>query len=126
MSVVPTQYRAPIEVTFTFPESLQAEVGFKDVTVRELNNAAESQALAGAGQDGSVLIHNLVTSALVRATDLTGTVLQISRADDSVDRFMSQIGPKGRALINVAYGSVNTPKKEESDSFLKSAAGRTV
>lgn len=126
MSVVPTQYRPPIEVTFTFPESLQIEVGFKDVTIRELNNAAESQALSGAGQDGSILIHNLVTSALVRATDMTGAVLQISRADDSIDRFMTQIGPKGRALVNVAYGAVNTPKKEETESFLRSAAGHTV
>jgi len=120
MSVVPTQYRPPIEVTFTFPESLQVEVGFKDVTIRELNNAAESQALSGAGQDGAILIHNLVTS------DMTGAVLQISRADDSIDRFMTQIGPKGRALVNVAYGAVNTPKKEETESFLRSAAGHTV
>jgi hypothetical protein len=66
-------------------------------------------------------MHELAASSLVRATRLDGSVMEISQGDQTVDEFMAAIGPKGRALISVAYGVVNQPQKKSTDAFLKSA-----
>lgn len=128
MGLEAKSYRAPLEQKFTFPkaedpddEDLQEVTGFKDVVIRELQKSAEAHALSKAGTDGGVLMHELAASSLVRATRLDGSVMEISQGDESIDEFMATIGPKGRALISVAYGVVNQPQKKSTDAFLRSA-----
>lgn len=118
----PKSYRQPVEVTFTFPESMQLEVNHRSVTLRELKASAESRAIARANGDGGVLVQELVKEAIVGATDLDGVAKRISTADESIDAFMDAVGPKGRALLAQAYAVVNQPRSEDKDSFLGSAS----
>lgn len=128
MGLEAKSYRAPLEQTFEFPvgetpddENLQEVTGFKSVTIRELLKSSEASALSKAGTDGGMLMHELAASSLVRAVRLDGSTLEITQANESVDEFMSAIGPKGRALVAVAYGAVNQPQRKSTDAFLKSA-----
>lgn len=120
----PKSYRAPVEVTFTFPDSMAVEVQYKSVTVRELKASAESRALARAGTDGARLIQELVKESIVAAVDLDGIEHKITTADETVDIFMDKVGPKGRTALMAAYNSVNQPQKDNLDSFLGSAAAK--
>lgn len=121
-SLQPKSYRGNIEVEFTFPKGLQEDTGILSITIRELPASSESRALSRAGNDGGVLMQELVKEGLVRATLVEDGTIEISTADDSVDRVMNQLGPKGRALALQAYGHVNQPSKDDSSSFLKSAS----
>lgn len=120
----PKSYRSDIEVEFTFPKGLQDDTGIKTITIRELPGSAESRAIARAGNDGGVLMQELVKEGLVRALLVDGTVVEISTGDESVDRIMSQLGSKGRALALQAYSNVNQPSKEDAASFLQSASAK--
>jgi len=131
MSNEPRSYRADVTQTFTFPkpderhpkvEDLQEITGFKDVTVRELRKSDEAQAIALSGNDGGQLLQRMVGYSVVRATRIDGTPMQITAADDSIDVFMSTIGPKGRALVAAAYNAVNQPRQEAAELFLASAS----
>lgn len=124
MTIEAKSYRAAMEVTFTFPATIQEETGYKSVTIRELSKSAETKALARAGLDGAVLMQELSAESLVRAVKVDGTVQEISTADDSIDVFMSAVGSKGRALVGAAYGKVNQPNKDEATSFLGSASAK--
>lgn len=117
----PRSYRQPVEVTFTFPESMQMDVNYKSVTVRELKASAEARAMARAGNDGAKLIQELVRESIVSAVDLDGVVTKISTADESIEIFMDRIGPAGRTAVMAAYNRVNQPQKESIDTFLASA-----
>lgn len=119
MSIDAKSYRESVQVKFTFPAKLQGEIGYKDVTIRELSKGAESQALARAGLDGAVMMHELAAASVVSATKVDGTVEAISTGDESIDKFLSAVGPKGRALIAAAYGRVNQPQKEDLQGFLE-------
>jgi len=117
----PRSYRQPVEVTFTFPESMQMDVNYKSVTVRELKASAEARAMARAGNDGAKLIQELVRESIVSAVDLDGVVTKISTADESIEIFMDRLGPAGRTAVMAAYNRVNQPQKERIDTFLASA-----
>lgn len=117
----PVSYRPPVEITFTFPAELQAEIGYRTVTIRELLPSIEAKAITRAGNDGGVLVQEMVKESLVRAVNVTGGVLEISTADDSIDRFMTEIGPKGRTMLMAAYNRVNQPGVAETKGFLDSA-----
>jgi len=117
----PRSYRQPVEVTFTFPESMQMDVNYKSVTIRELKASAEARAMARAGNDGAKLIQELVRESIVSAVDLDGVVTKISTADESIEIFMDRIGPAGRTAVMAAYNRVNQPQKESIDTFLASA-----
>jgi len=117
----PRSYRQPVEVTFTFPESMQMDVNYKSVTVRELKASAEARAMARAGNDGAKLIQELVRESIVSAVDLDGVVTKISTADESIEIFMDRLGPAGRTAVMAAYNRVNQPQKESIDTFLASA-----
>ena len=118
----PKAYRAPVEVTFTFPESVAASVGYQSVTIRELKSSAESRALARAGTDGARLIQELVRESVVCAIDLDGAKQSISTADESIEIFMDKVGPAGRTMLMAAYNKVNQPVRENLDTFLESAS----
>jgi hypothetical protein len=120
MSVDIKSYRAAMEATFTFPGEVAASTGYKSVTVRELSASMESTALARAGMDGSKLVHELVKESVVRAVLADGTVEQINTGDDSIDKFWTAIGPKGRTLVGNAYTHINQPRPSESADFLAS------
>lgn len=117
----PKSYRQPVEVTFTFPESMQLDVNYKSVTVRELKASAEARALARAGNDGARLIQELVRESIVAAVDLDGVEQKITTADESIEIFMDRVGPKGRTAIMAAYSSVNNPQPEDVSGFLRTA-----
>lgn len=117
----PRSYRQPVEVTFTFPESMQMDVNYKSVTIRELKASAEARAMARAGNDGAKLIQELVRESIVSAVDLDGVVTKISTADESIEIFMDRLGPAGRTAVMAAYNRVNQPQKERIDTFLASA-----
>jgi|688.fasta_scaffold1208644_1 hypothetical protein len=117
----PRSYRQPVEVTFTFPEKVQAEIGYVSVTVRELKASSEARALARAGNDGAKLITELVKESVVCAVDLDGVSGKISTADESIEIFMDRLGPKGRTALMAAYSNVNQPQQDEIADFLKSA-----
>lgn len=117
----PKSYRQPVEVTFTFPESMQLDVNYKSVTVRELKASAEARALARAGNDGARLIQELVRESIVAAVDLDGVEQKITTADESIEIFMDKVGPKGRTAIMAAYSSVNNPQPEDVSGFLRTA-----
>ncbi len=117
----PRSYRQPVEVTFTFPESMQLDVNYKSVTIRELKASAESRAIARAGNDGAKLIHELVKESVVGAVDLEGVAVKITTADESIDIFMDKLGPKGRTALMAAYSNVNNPQPEDVASFLNTA-----
>lgn len=127
----PLSYRADVAQTFTFPapseahpkiENLQEITGFKSVTVRELRKSDEAQAISLSGNDGGQLLQRMVGYSVVRAVKVDGTVMEITSADDSIDVFMSSIGPKGRALVAAAYNAVNQPRQEAAEVFLASAS----
>lgn len=117
----PKSYRQPVEVTFTFPASMQLDVNYKSVTIRELKASAEARAMARSGNDGAKLIQELVRESVVSAVDLNGVVTQISTADESIEIFMDRVGPAGRTAVMAAYNRVNQPQKENIDTFLGSA-----
>lgn len=117
----PKSYRQPVEVTFTFPESMQLDVNYKSVTIRELKASAEARALARAGNDGARLIQELVRESIVAAVDLDGVEQKITTADESIEIFMDRVGPKGRTAIMAAYSSVNNPQPEDVSGFLRTA-----
>ena len=117
----PRSYRQPVEVTFTFPESMQMDVNYKSVTIRELKASAEARALARAGNDGARLIQELVRESIVAAVDLDGVEQKITTADESIEIFMDRVGPKGRTAIMAAYSSVNNPQPEDVSGFLRTA-----
>lgn len=121
MSVNAKSYRAPVEVTFTFPESIQSEIGYISITLRELMPSAEAKAISRAGTDGGVLIQEMVKESLVRAQSVDGTMLEITTADDSIDRIMTAVGPKGRTLLMAAYTKLNQPGVSDTQGFLESA-----
>ncbi len=117
----PRSYRQPVEVTFTFPERIQTDLGYLSVTVRELKASSEARALARAGNDGAKLITELVKESVVCATELDGTVARISTADETIEIFMDRLGPKGRTVLMAAYSNVNQPQQDEIADFLQSA-----
>ena len=117
----PRSYRQPVEVTFTFPESMQMDVNYKSVTIRELKASAEARALARAGNDGARLIQELVRESIVAAVDLDGVEQKITTADESIEIFTDRVGPKGRTAIMAAYSSVNNPQPEDVSGFLRTA-----
>lgn len=117
----PRSYRQPVEVTFTFPESMQMDVNYKSVTVRELKASAESRAIARAGSDGAKLIHELVKESVVCAVDLDGVKQTITTADESIDIFMDKLGPKGRTALMAAYSNVNNPQPDDIAAFIGTA-----
>jgi len=120
-AATPKSYRPPVEITFTFPPDLQAELGYVSVTIRELLPSIEAKAITRSGNDGGVLIQEMVKESVVRAKALDGSVLEISTADDSIDRFVTEIGPKGRTMLMAAYNRVNQPGVAETQGFLASA-----
>lgn len=122
----PKSYRAPVEVTFTFPEDLQMDIGYKSVTLRELKASAESRAISRANGDGGTLINELVKECVVCAVDLDGTTFKVSTADESIDILMDRLGPKGRSLLAQGYASVNQPKGTDAAGFLKSASAKVA
>lgn len=124
MSLDVKSYRAPVEVTFTFPKGLDEETGYASVTVRELTGSSESRAISRAGQDGGALISELIRESLVQGVRVDGSVFPITTADDSIDRFMAEVGPKGRALLMAAYANVNQPQKDDTASFLGTASAQ--
>ena len=112
-------YRPATEYTFPVPASLVQELGnYTSMTLRELLPSAEARAVASAGQDAAMLQQTLLKLSLVKATRADGSTLVMNAADDSVDRFLAEIGPKGRALLTIAYGRISTPSKDELDFFL--------
>jgi len=121
-SMQPKSYRSPVEVTFTFPETLQQETGYTSITVRELTGSAESRAISRAGTDGGVLMQELVKESLCGAVKMDSGPVAISTADSSIDQIMAEIGPKGRGLALQAYSFVNQPNKDQAASFLQSAS----
>lgn len=131
MSNSPVSYRPNYEQTFEFPkpdernprvEDLQQLTGYKSVTIRELRKSDEAQALSLAGTDGAAVMQRMVAYSVVRAVRLDGTVLNVTSADDSIDRFFAEIGPKGRTLVAAAYNAVNQPRPDAAELFLKSAS----
>lgn len=118
MSVEAKSYRPATEYTFPFPEDMHEELRYVSVTARELLPSAEAKAISRAGNDGGVLIQEMVKECLVRAKHVDGSTLEISTADDSVDRFMSEIGPKGRTLLMAMYNHVNQPGAKQVQGFL--------
>lgn len=121
----PKSYRSPVEMEFTFPKDLQADTGLLSITIREIPGSAESRAIARAGNDGGVLMQELVKEGIVRVVEVDGgKVVEVSTADDSIDMVLAKLGPKGRALAMQAYHHVNQPNKDQSASFLGSAKVR--
>lgn len=120
----PKSYRGHVEVEFTFPPNLQEDIGIATIIIRELPGSAESRAISRAGNDGGVLMQELVKEGLVSVTKTDGEVISISTGDDSIDKVMSMLGPKGRGLVLQAYSTVNSPSKEDASSFLKSASAK--
>jgi len=120
----PKSYRQPVEVTFTFPDSMAMATGYKSVTLRELKASAESRAMSRAGNDGTRLVQELVRESLVQAVNLEGVVEKISTADESIEIFMDKVGPAGRTALMAAYNKVNQPQKDELDSFLGTASAQ--
>lgn len=118
MSVEAKSYRPATEYTFPIPAGLQDELRYTSITARELLPSAEAKAISRSGNDGGVLVQEMVKECLVRATHIDGTVLEISTADDSVDRFMTEIGPKGRTLLMAMYNKVNQPEAAQVRDFL--------
>lgn len=116
----PKSYRPATEFTFPVPPSLVQEIGgYTSMTLRELLPSTESRAVAQAGQDAAALQQSLLKFSLVCAQRGDGTKFVISPADESVDRFITEIGPKGRALLTMAYGKISNPEREELNFFLK-------
>ncbi len=120
----PKSYRQPLEVTFTFPDYLQLEINYRDVTMRELKASAESRAITRSNGDGGILVNELVKESIVGATDIEGTAQKISTGDESIDIFMDKVGPKGRALLAQAYAHVNQPKGGDAAVFLATASAK--
>lgn len=115
----PKSYRPATEYTFPVPASLSQELGgYTSMTLRELLPSMESRAVAQAGQDAASLQQALLKLSLVRAQRADGSKFVMSSADDSVDRFITEIGPKGRALLTIAYGKISTPDRDELSFFL--------
>jgi len=116
----PKSYRPATEHTFPVPPSLVLEVGnYVSITLRELMPSMEARAMAEAGRDAASLQQALLKQSLVKAARPDGSVLQMSVADDSVDRFLTEIGPKGRGLLTLAYGKISNPEVDELNFFLK-------
>ena len=62
----PKSYRQPVEVTFTFPDSMAMATGYKSVTLRELKASAESRAMSRAATTAPVLCRGSCASRLFR------------------------------------------------------------
>lgn len=120
-------YRPATEFTFPVPPSLQAEIGgYSKISLRELLPSMEARAISAAGTDAALLQQALVKLSLIKAEKVDGSVVKLSAADESVDVFMSEIGPKGRALLTIAYSTISNPKREELDFFLQGVQASTV
>jgi hypothetical protein len=119
-------YRPATEFGFPIPPGLQAEVGgYSKMVLRELLPSMEARAISAAGTDPAMLQQTLVKLSLVKAVRTDGTVLALDPSDESVDRFLAEIGPKGRALLTMAYSHISNPRKDELDFFLQGVEAST-
>lgn len=108
-------FRLPAGMSVTHKGMDLVRFGVIELTVQEELTAAKM-----ADQSAYALANRTVMMAVRYAKTADGQVVEFSLADESAESLWAAMGPKVRTLLLQAHVQVNTPKQDETASFLSS------